>query len=149
MMNLYSCICLVLFALLVLGNAASAQSTSAERKPVLEALRQHMQRDIGGKVTFTNVQYGYQNGWAFVSATPRRPGGRAGKAINWRKTRYAEAVREGIFDEGVIALLGKTGTTWSVVEYVVGPTDVPYGCWWKQHGAPKTIFPYTEDSCDY
>lgn len=81
-------------------------------------------------------------GFAFFSGQVKDTGG---KDIDFRKTAYKDAVKEGMFDgDGTTALLKKSGSKWKVLAYAVGPTDVPWGCWWKEFKAPKDIFDYAE-----
>lgn len=74
----------------------------------------------------------------------------SGQEIDFRKTAYKEAVDDGIFDgPGTNALLKKVRGKWKVLTYVIGPTDVPWGCWWKEFKAPKEIFDYAEKDCNW
>jgi hypothetical protein len=113
-----------------------------ERKAILDALRVKMQSDLGQKVIFNVDHLAVKDGFAFVKADPRTP---AGGKIDYRKTRYKKLVEQGVFDGGgVIALLRLKQGEWKIVRVVVGPTDVPYGRWWSEFGAPKAIFDYVE-----
>ena len=40
----------------------------------------------------------------------------------------------------IYALLRKTGNGWSVLAYVIGPTDLAYEPWPEEYGAPRSIF---------
>lgn len=137
--------CLVPLAFL-LTVAHPAISQKSDRAAILDAARAHFETTIGGKLIFKVSSLKQKGDWAFLVARPLRPGN---KTIDWGRTPFAEAWREGAFDEGVIALVKKTGGRWRVLEGVVGATDVPYGCWWKKHGAPKALFPYTESDCNW
>lgn len=53
---------------------------------------------------------------------------------------YQDAVDSGAFDDGIVALLRKVNGKWTVVQYVIGATDVPYVDWDKKYRAPKGIF---------
>ena len=114
---------------------------SAERAAIMDGIRGGVVAELGQLVIFKVDHLRVQEGWAFLKAYPRRPDG---GEIDYRRTKYAEAVREGMFDGGVQALLRRNGTRWEVVDWVLGATDVPYGGWWKKYRAPKAIFDYTE-----
>jgi hypothetical protein len=110
----------------------------ALRKPLLDALRGPIQKDLGQSVQFVVSTLRVQDGWAFVVATPQTPDG---KPIDYARTRYASAIADGVFDGGtVFALLRLDRGTWSVTEFVIGPTDVAYLAWPEQHGVPATLF---------
>ncbi len=132
---------------LFLAVSSSAQSAytpakgSAERKAILDALRAPVERDLGQKVTFVTKNFKVQGAWAFVGADPFTP---SGGEIDYSKTKYAEAVADGIFDSNVFVLLRKRSGKWRITKYQIGCTDVCYSDWWKTYRAPKAIFPYTE-----
>lgn len=123
-----------------------AHAQKSDRAAILDAARSYFERAIGGKLIFKVSSLKQKGDWAFLVARPLRPGS---KPIDWSRTSFAEAWREGAFDDEVIALLKRRGERWGVVEGVIGATDVPYGCWWKRHGAPKALFPYTESDCNW
>jgi hypothetical protein len=117
--------------------------SDALRKPLLDALRGPIQKDLGQSVQFVVSTLRVQDGWAFVVATPQTP---TGKPIDYARTRYASAIAEGVFDGGtVFALLRSDGSAWSVTAFVIGPTDVAYLAWPEQHGAPATLFALPPD----
>ena len=114
---------------------------SAERTAILNALRVPVERELKQKVSFNVENFNVQGAWAFLSGAPQNA---SGGALNYKNTPYAEAFEAGIFDDNFFALLKKTGGKWKVVTYSIGCTDVCYAMWWKDHKAPKAIFPYTE-----
>jgi hypothetical protein len=108
------------------------------RKPLLDALRGAVEKDLGQPVQFVVSTLRVQGHWGFVIATPQT---KAGQPIDYAATHYAEAMADGVFDGGtVFALLRSDGSQWSVKAFVVGPTDVAYLAWPEQHGAPVTLF---------
>lgn len=112
--------------------------SDALRKPLLDALRGPVQRDLEQPVQFVVSTLRVQDGWAFVIATPQTP---AGEPIDYARTRYASAIADGVFDGGTLfALLRSDGGSWSVTAFVIGPTDVAYLAWPEQHGVPATLF---------
>ena len=126
---------------------ASAQSAytpdkgSPERKAILDALRVPVERDLKQKVVFVADNFKVQGAWAFVSGTPQNS---TGGEPDYSKTKYADQVDSGAFDNNFFALLRKTAGKWKVTTYAIGCTDVCYTDWWRRFKAPKAIFPYTE-----
>jgi hypothetical protein len=137
----------ILFILLLsLVSSASAQVVhtpekgSPERKAILEALRTPVERELKQKIVFVAENFNVLGTWAFIGGTPQTPdGGRPDYSI----TKYSAAADSGAFDDNFFALLKKTAGKWKAVIYRIGCTDVCYAEWWKQYGAPKTVFPYT------
>jgi hypothetical protein len=108
------------------------------RRVLLDALRPSIERDLAQPVQFVVKTLRKQSGWAFVVATAQA---KSGAPIDFRRTRYAEALREGAFDGGtVFALLEEVGAGWRVRDFVVGPTDVAYAAWPEEFGAPSALF---------
>jgi len=133
--------------ILVAAITASAQSAytpekgSPERKAILDALRVPVERDLKQKVVFVADNFKVQGTWAFVSGTPQNS---SGGDPDYSKTKYADQVDSGAFDNNFFALLRKTGGKWKVTHYLIGCTDVCYLDWWSRYKAPKAIFPHTE-----
>ena len=138
-------VCLMLPALLILTAAAARAQQgaytpapgSAERKAIAEALRPPVERELKQKVVFKVDRLKVQGGWAFLRGVPQTP---AGGRLDYKATSYRQQVEEGVFDDGIVALLRKQGGRWRVVKYVVGATDVPYVTWDKDYKAPAAIF---------
>jgi hypothetical protein len=108
------------------------------RKPLLDALRPAIEADLRQPVRFMVNTLRKQNGWAFAVVTPQTLNGRK---IDFAKTRYAEAIREGVFDgDTIYALLEMQGSAWAVRSFVIGPTDVTYAGWPEEFGAPYPLF---------
>ena len=135
-----------LFAVvLVFAAAAEAQKVytpekgSKERTAILEALRVPVERDFKQKIVFVIDNFNVQGTWAFVSGRPQTPDG---EAPNLEGTVFEG--EEDFYDNNFFGLLRKTGTKWRVVTVAIGCTDVCYATWWRDHKAPKAIFPYTE-----
>lgn len=108
-----------------------------ERKAILDALRSSVEKDLKRTVVFKVDHLKVQNGWAFVRGTPTQPGG---SPLNYNGTLYEEAIKEGMFDDGISALLQKRRARWRTVTYVIGATDVPYEDWSEKYHAPPAIF---------
>lgn len=88
---------------------------SAERRAVLDAVRPHVEEQLGAPVEFVVQTIRVSGDWAFVQATPQRPGGRAISAP------YPEM--DGVHTE---AILRRDGGGWVTIGWAVGATDVWY-----------------------
>lgn len=107
------------------------------RAALLETLRTAIAKDLEQPVRFVVRDMRTQQGWAFVSVQPQTP---AGAPIDFAKTRYAEQQAEGMLDgDTVTALLRETKGKWSVVTFVIGPTDVAWADWSERFGAPAAL----------
>lgn len=128
--------------LLVFCSTAPAQvytpkAGSAERKALMDALRVPVEKRLGKKVVFKVDHLKVEGGWAFLRGVPQQPGG---KKMDYRGTGYENAIRDGIFEDWICALLRKEGGKWQVVKFIIGATDVPWVDWSERHGAPPGIF---------
>lgn len=140
-------ITILALVLLITTSAVSSQSVytpekgSPERQAILNVLRVPVERDLGQKVIFVTNNFNVLGAWAFVGGNPQTP---EGGEIDYSRTKYADAVADGVFDGNVFALLRKTSGKWRITKYAIGCTDVCYSDWWSRFRAPKAIFPYTE-----
>jgi len=125
-------------AALAQGRAHTPRRGSAERKAIMNGLRPTVTRDLRGRVIFRVQHLRVAGNHAFLLARPLRPGGRA---IDYRRTRFAEDFKAGAFEDQVVALMIRAGRRWQVVKYDIGATDVVWEGWWKTYGAPRGIFP--------
>jgi len=107
------------------------------RKAILDTLRPTLEKELKQKIQFQVHQLAIEGDWAFLFAAPQQPNG---KAPDYGKTRYREAVRAGAFDNGVAALFRRTRRSWRLVTHVLGATDVPWMDWPRRFGAPKQLF---------
>ena len=132
------------FSLIFIAGFASSQgattpkSGSAERKAILDAIRPRIERDLKLKVKFEVHHMKVSSGFAFVMAQPILTNG---KRIDWRKTKYAQAYKDGYFGQTALALLKKSGKSWRVLEYEFGGSHMPAVEWVRDHHAPKSILP--------
>jgi hypothetical protein len=110
---------------------------STERKAIVDALRVPVEKHLKQPVVFKIDHLKVQNNWAFLTGWPQKSDG---SAIDYRLTVYQDAIDAGAFDDGIVALLRKVKNKWTVVQYVIGATDVPYVDWDKEYRAPKGIF---------
>jgi hypothetical protein len=110
---------------------------SPERAAILDALRPMVEDDVGPPVVFLVSRINAEHGYAFVSATPQRPGD---VPIDWSRTRFAEAFAADAMSDMVLALLSDTGGGWQVLEYAIGPTDVVWEEWIEKYRLPRRLF---------
>ena len=137
-----SAVIVVIFAACILGagqGVYTPEKGSPERKAILDALRVPVERELKQKVIFAANDFNVQGSWAFIGGTPQTPDG---GSPDYKRTKYAQAVEDGVFDNNVFALLKKTAGQWKVVKHQMGCTDVCYATWWKDYRAPKALFPY-------
>lgn len=107
------------------------------RPVVLNALRPAIVADLGQPVTFVVQTLKTQGDWAFVVARPQRPDGRE---IDFRQTHYREQIDQGVFDGPVLyALMQRREQRWTVLDFVIGPTDVHHAGWPEEFGAPNDL----------
>jgi hypothetical protein len=134
---------ITLATLFVFAAFAWAQSVytpkpgTAERKALMDALRIPVEKDVKQKVIFKVYHLKVSGSWAFVRAVPQKPDG---SLVDYKNTKYQEALEAGMFDECATGLLQKRSGKWKVVTFVIGPTDVVWEDWDKRYGAPKAIF---------
>jgi hypothetical protein len=115
---------------------------SKERKVVLDAIRAPLEKELHRPVIFQVRELRLKDGWAFLSAEPQQPSGRP---LDYTGTKYAELIKQGMFDSsGLFALLRQKKGRWTVVEYALGPTDVTWDGWDQRHGCPRAILPYPQ-----
>ncbi|MBD2705312.1 hypothetical protein IC229_32135 [Spirosoma sp. BT702] len=142
----------ILAALFVLGQSsvtlAQAVTVPAPgtplRKELLNAIRQPVEKELKQAILFEVTSLKTSGNWSFGVLMPKR---KDGKRIQYTHTPYAEAIEEGIFDEGISVLWYRQTGVWMIKTYVLGATDVAYGCWWRVFNAPKAIFTHTENGC--
>lgn len=118
---------------------AAKRPDRPELKAILDALRAPVEKKLKPPVLFKIDHISTQEGWAFMTGVPQRPGG---KKIDYTKTPYAEQVKAGAFDDWIFALLRKRSGRWQVVDYTIGATDVGWMGWERKYRAPRAIFPY-------
>ncbi len=141
----------LLFALLSIASINTQAQTpytpvkgSPERKALLDALRPAIEETLGIEVIFEVRELNVQGNFAFGNLVPRQ---KNGQPIDYTQTKIDPELLEA-FDDWVCLLwkMDKKGK-WTVQTFLLGATDVPYLCWWKEFGAPKAIFPETVPDC--
>jgi len=119
------------------SSAYTPKPNSIERKQILDALRSPVESELKKPVVFKVDHLKVSRDWAFMHGVPQQPGG---KKMNYTGTSYEGAIKEGLFDDWICALLRKEKGKWRVVRYAIGATDAPYDGWDKELNAPSDIF---------
>ncbi|HVK03781.1 MAG TPA: hypothetical protein VM490_09910 [Armatimonadaceae bacterium] len=110
---------------------------SAERKALMDALRVPIEKKLKRPVIFKVDVLKVQGNWAFLRGAPLQ---KNGKPMDYRGTVYAEAIKEGAFDDSVCALFKRERGKWKLVTHALGNTDVAWDTWDEDYGAPPAIF---------
>lgn len=123
----------ILFAtvLKTVGVAEPYTPSGAERKAILDALREPVSRQLEQPVEFVVEKIAVSGEWAFVIATPQRPGG---SQIAWQRT-----VCKGDVSHLVGGLIKRLADGWSVQALALCPTDVAWETWPGEYGAPAEL----------
>ena len=107
----------------------------------MDLLRNEFTSKFNGQKLIFEVSgdfYKSSGSWAFVFVNVYQAGG---KDVDFKNSKYKKDYEEGMMDSnGIFALFRETNTQWKLLAYADFPTDVPVGCWWKEHNAPKIIF---------
>lgn len=136
------------FLSLILGaclmNATPAQeaprtpaTTSAEAQAILKPALADLASALGKPAQLDVQSLRVSGEWAFVYAGIQTPGG---QPIDYKDTPFAEAAEAGMKSRSYAGLLRGHATDWKLVASAVGPTDVAWGSWAEQYGAPAAIF---------
>lgn len=122
----------ILILVMMAAVAASAQvyspdKQSPERKAILDALRVPVERELKQKIVFVVENMNVSGNWAFVGGGNLQSAD--GGEPDFSRTQYAEAKRDGFFDNNYFAILKETAGKWRVTHYQIGCTDVCYADW--------------------
>lgn len=108
-----------------------------DRKAILDALRPVVVHATGGPVLFVVDILRTDGRWAYIQGAPQRPGG---KPLDWMQTRYAAAWANDAMSDVVMGLVMRMDGRWSLVDHVIGPTDVYWYGWLDRYGLPEALF---------
>jgi hypothetical protein len=122
----------------------AVESPDQQSAALSAALAPIASTEIGQSVALQIQTSRVMNEWAWVIAMPTQPDG---AAIDWSTSAMASRHENGVLgDNGMIyALLRQDNGAWTVVEHVIGPTDVAWLDWPAQHGAPEALFEMPQD----
>src|SRR5437588_7819659 len=100
---------------------------SPDRITILNLLREKVKQKLKQDVTFVVRSLTVKNNYAFLKGNLRNV---SGGQINFRKTIFKDAVKEGMFGgDEIFALFKKSKSgTWQNLVHAIGPTDVVYAC---------------------
>jgi hypothetical protein len=108
------------------------------RTTLLNVARPTFEQEIGGPIEFVVSTLNVWGQWAYGDVKLQRPGG---QPINWRKTKFAEDLAQGMLEtEHNLFLLQEGPNGWTLVEHAIGPTDVAWDWWRQQRKLPYELF---------
>jgi hypothetical protein len=110
---------------------------SSERTAILNVVRASVESRLGIKIGFVVERLAIFGDWAFASLHPRT---KAGKRINYRKTRYAQDYHPDLDSDFVDVLLRRRGGSWTIVQEAFLPTDVVWEEWERKYNLPRKLF---------
>jgi hypothetical protein len=117
----------------------AAENPDAQTAALAAALTPLASTEIGQPIALQVQTSRVMNEWAWVIAQPTQPDG---AAIDWSTTAMASRDENGVLGENgtIYALLRQDNGVWTVVEHVIGPTDIAWLDWPARHGAPEALF---------
>lgn len=121
---------------------AIAGAKWVRKKAALDALAAPIAKKLTIPTQLALSDYQTYANYAFVVATPQQTNG---QAMDYTKTPFKTQYNAGSFADGVFGLLKYENGNWKVIDYSLGATDVPFGCWWKEHNVPKALFSQYKD----
>jgi hypothetical protein len=135
--RIFAAVAFLMVALIGAAPALEPPRGSAVRAAIIDALRVRVEFDLGAPIMFKVSALNVEGRWAFVSARPTRPGS---EAFDWSRTRYARQIASDTMSDVIQGLLRADGARWVVVEYALGPTDVPWESWATKHRIARRFF---------
>lgn len=114
------------------GNQSTKnESNKNNRKVILDAIRVPVQNELKQEVKFVVYRLNICNNYAVLLAKPVKMNG---SPVEYANTEYQEQINDGVFDDGVQAILNLENNVWVVKNYVIGATDSPVQMWVEQFG---------------
>jgi hypothetical protein len=120
-----------------LVDEAIAGAKWLRKKAALYTLQASIEKEMKVPMSLEVADYKTKDQFCFVYGRMVQPDG---KPIDFSKTPFAKEAKAGSFSEDYFGLLKFDKGTWKVLDKAVGPTDIPFMCWWKEHKAPKELF---------
>jgi hypothetical protein len=109
---------------------------AATSEDMIEVLRQAVESELGQAVVIDIDELRSDDQWAFVTAVSltvdRTP-------IDYSRTKFADDVTDGVFDDWLCALLANDEGRWKMVALEIGATDAPFVDWPERYGVPRAI----------
>lgn len=125
-----------LWALLSSAFAYEPPRGSPVRAAIMDSIRNPVERELDPPVLLTVTALNVEGTWAFASVKAIRSDGK----MDWSRTRHAQAMASGAMSDSILALLRANGDQWTVVEFALGPTDVPWISWSAKYHIPQKFF---------
>lgn len=110
---------------------------TAQRKAIMNAARTPVSAELGQRVIFVVDTLRTDGEWAYLQAVPHQPNG---SPLNWNRTPFAQSWQADMMSDIVMVLLRRRNGSWSVVDHVIGPTDVYWYGWVDQFRLPELLF---------
>jgi tetratricopeptide (TPR) repeat protein len=118
------------------AQAWDPQRGSPVRTAILDSIRKPVERDLGPPILLIVTAINVEGPWAFASVKATRPNG----PLDWSRTKFARAMSGGAMSDSILVLLRGGDTQWTVIEYALGPTDVPWVEWVGKHRVAQRVF---------
>lgn len=122
------------------GEIREPAKGSPERAAILDAIRPAIEAQMRGPVEFQVDTMRTDGDWAFVIATPRRPGG---KPIDPEKTAFA-GQQDQMDGLTVLALVRRVKGRWVHIDDIIGPMDAAQMSWLNAYQVPRAIIGVSE-----
>lgn len=110
---------------------------SAERKAIMDAARGPVSAELGATVIFVVDVLRTDGNAAYLQAIPINPDS---TPLDWTQTPFRQDWLADTMSDVVMVLLNRVGSTWQVVDYIIGPTDVAWYEWIDRYGLPEALF---------
>lgn len=116
---------------------------SATRAALMDAIRPHVEWNLGQPVEFVVSELRVSNDIGFAILEPQRPGGKAIRLADTPMFRRLGGDVDMIDGTTVYVLYQLSGATWVAVHWAIGPTDV----WWADPEFCVTFRAVTPEAC--
>lgn len=105
----------------------------------MDAIREPAEKELKQKVIFNVDRLRVAGNWAYAKVLPTGP---KGDPVDYSKTKFQKLIDLGAFDpQGEALLLREDNGDWTVIEWVLGSTDVPSAGWPSKHSTlPESLF---------
>lgn len=132
------CTFLMLSGYIIQAQTDLSHTNKPLRTLLLNTLRVPIEKELKQPVRFVVGVLKVEGEYAFFRGNTKDA---LGKDIDFSKTTYRELLEQGFFDgDATAALLKKVNGKWSVMTYVIGPTDVAWANWSDEYHAPAVLF---------
>ena len=120
------------------------QQDSPEYRSLVDIASAPLREAFGDRVALHVEKLDRAGAWAFLQGRMQAPGG--GRP-DYADTDYAERAAQGGMSDVYVALLKRDGETsagndggaWHLVDHAIGPSDVAWLAWPREHGVPPAL----------